>query len=235
MERIVFFGAEPESLAGRLVRACSRLSGVRAEVTLRFPLAIVSLHPDRGGRTAVRSAARALCSGFEKNLVSTDGIDPAGTVIAALARRGLTLATAESCTGGLVSHMLTSVPGASSVLRLGVVAYANEAKTGVLGVRPVTLERHGAVSRPTALAMLAGALSAGSCDCAVATTGIAGPSGGTRTKPLGLVFVGAAVPGARRVVRRRFEGRSREGFLALASTEALMLLLALIGESGRQS
>lgn len=103
---------------------------------------------------------------------------------------GLMVATAESCTGGLVAACLTEIAGSSAVVERGFVVYANMAKIDLLGVAPATLERHGAVSEKTAGEMLAGALARSPADLVVAITGIAGPGGGTADKPVGLVFIG---------------------------------------------
>ena len=112
--------------------------------------------------------------------------------------RGLTLATAESCTGGLVAARLTSVPGSSDVFLGGVVAYANEVKEAELDVPAEVLAEHGAVSAETAAAMARGARERLGADVAVAVTGIAGPGGGTPEKPVGLVYLHAAGPAASR-------------------------------------
>jgi nicotinamide-nucleotide amidase len=104
----------------------------------------------------------------------------------------LTIATAESCTGGLVAAMLTEIPGSSDVVERGFVTYSNAAKEAMLGVPAATLERFGAVSRETAEAMAKGALAHSPASLAVAITGIAGPGGGTPGKPVGLVHFGAA-------------------------------------------
>lgn len=115
----------------------------------------------------------------------------AARIIAAFGARGLTLATAESCTGGLIAGALTEISGSSAVVDRGFVTYSNQAKMDLLGVQSETLERHGAVSRQTAVEMVEGALSRSGCDVAVAVTGIAGPSGGTDEKPVGLVHLAA--------------------------------------------
>lgn len=109
-----------------------------------------------------------------------------------LAERGLTLATAESCTGGTVARLLTSVSGASAYYVGGVVAYANEAKEQLLGVKHATLEQYGAVSKQTVEEMALGAKHRFATDCAIATTGIAGPTGGTKDKPVGTVWIAVA-------------------------------------------
>jgi PncC family amidohydrolase len=108
---------------------------------------------------------------------------------ALLVTRGLTLVTAESCTGGLVAHRITDVPGSSAYFLGGFVAYANEAKEEILGVRHETLLAHGAVSEETALEMARGARQRLGADLGISTTGIAGPAGGTPDKPVGLVYV----------------------------------------------
>lgn len=113
-------------------------------------------------------------------------------VIAALVQRGLTIATAESCTGGLIAGALTSVPGSSDAVYGGFVTYANAAKMAMIGVPQKVLNAHGAVSEKTVRAMAEGALTKSGCNIAVAVTGIAGPGGGTAHKPVGLVFIGCA-------------------------------------------
>ncbi len=119
----------------------------------------------------------------------------ARTLIAALSKRGLMVATAESCTGGLIAGALTEIPGSSSVVDRGFVTYSNDAKMQMLGVDPATLAAHGAVSRQTAIEMARGALSHSQAAIAVAVTGIAGPGGGSQEKPVGLVHLVAASRG----------------------------------------
>ena len=133
-------------------------------------------------------------------------VELAGRLQAACIARGITVATAESCTGGLVSHLLTEVPGSSAYLRGGIVAYADDVKRAALGVRPDVLEAHGAVSAQVALAMAEGVRERLGADLAVGVTGIAGPGGGTTAKPVGLVYI--AVSDAQRtdVLQRTFRG-----------------------------
>ena len=140
-----------------------------------------------------------------------------------LTERRRTLALAESCTGGCLAHRLTNVPGASAVLRAGIVAYANDAKEIFLGVRPETLAQHGAVSEPTAREMAEGARLRAKADFALAITGIAGPSGGTPEKPVGTAFIALATPQAIRVLRV-FNPLDRETFKQVTSSQALDLL-----------
>ncbi|MDD2955489.1 MAG: competence/damage-inducible protein A [Oscillospiraceae bacterium] len=147
--------------------------------------------------------------------------------VQALAARGLTAATAESCTGGLVSKRLTEVPGASAVFGFGACTYANEMKEKVLGVSPETLERCGAVSPETAAQMARGAARIAGADIGISTTGIAGPGGGTPEKPVGLVYVGVWSRRHEEVLRLdlgRGQMREREQIRYLAASHALHAL-----------
>ncbi|MFN3229338.1 MAG: CinA family protein [Asticcacaulis sp.] len=121
--------------------------------------------------------------------------DLATEVIRLARERGLWLATAESCTGGLIAAALTDVPGSSAVLGYGVTTYSNAAKTRLLGVPSVLFETVGAVSEPVVAAMAEGALSLSGADLSVSVSGIAGPGGGTDTKPVGLVCFGLGIRG----------------------------------------
>ena len=124
-----------------------------------------------------------------------------------LTEQGLTIAVAESCTGGLIAHQLTNVPGSSAYFVGGVVAYSNEVKERVLGVSHETLSAHGAVSEECAREMARGARRLLGTDVAIAATGIAGPTGGTPEKPVGLAYVALAAPDLERCERHLFEGR----------------------------
>ena len=108
-------------------------------------------------------------------------------------KEGLTLATAESCTAGSIAAVITSVPGSSSYFKGGIVAYADEVKINLLGVNPETLETKGAVSEETVISMAKGAMKSMNSDCAIATSGIAGPTGGSAEKPVGTVWIAAAM------------------------------------------
>jgi nicotinamide-nucleotide amidase len=148
---------------------------------------------------------------------------------AALADRHLTLGTAESCTGGLIGALITAVPGSSAWYRGGVVAYANELKVDLLGVRPETLAADGAVSAATAGEMASGARIRLRVDLAVSVTGIAGPAGGSDDKPVGLVFIGLATPRGVRVSRHVFPG-DRDAVRAAAAARALAGCLEEVGQ-----
>jgi nicotinamide-nucleotide amidase len=140
----------------------------------------------------------------------------------------LMLATAESCTGGLVAGALTDIAGASAVVDRGFVTYTNEAKAEMLGVPADTLKEHGAVSRETAEAMAKGALGHSRADLAVAITGIAGPGGGSAAKPVGLVHLAAASRGGRLIRReRRYGDIGRAEVRRRSVLEALAMLSEL--------
>ncbi|MBM4353594.1 MAG: CinA family protein [Deltaproteobacteria bacterium] len=147
---------------------------------------------------------------METTLTEADLLPLAAEAVGHLKATGRTVAVAESCTGGLVSHLLTSVPGSSDVFRLGVVAYANDVKTALLGVSEEILSRFGAVSEPVAEAMARGALAAGRTDLAAATTGIAGPTGGTPDKPVGTVCFSMGSDAGYVTLRQHFAGSRSE-------------------------
>jgi len=152
---------------------------------------------------------------------------PETTIVRLLAERRQTLALAESCTGGYIAHRVTNVPGASAIFTAGLVTYSNAAKQRFLGVRPETLEKHGAVSEAIAREMAEGARRAAQTDYAISVTGIAGPGGGTPEKPVGTVFIALASPKETRAWRR-FNPGERLAFKQATSDQALAELLALI-------
>jgi len=145
---------------------------------------------------------------------------------------GLTVATAESCTGGLVAGTLTEIAGSSDVVDRGFVTYSDAAKEAMLGVPAAILKRHGAVSRETAEAMATGTLAHAPVDLAVAITGIAGPGGGSADKPVGLVHFAAAARDGRLIHReKRFGDVGRSEVRLRAVAEALAMLEELAGEA----
>ena len=154
--------------------------------------------------------------------------EKAAQVLDLFRSHGLKIATAESCTGGLVAGALTEIAGSSDVVDRGFVTYSNEAKEAMLGVPSATLVRHGAVSAETAAAMAAGALKNSSADIVVAITGIAGPGGGSQEKPVGLVHFAAASRDGRSLAReRRYGDVGRQSIRQQSVAEALDLLAAL--------
>jgi nicotinamide-nucleotide amidase len=156
--------------------------------------------------------------------------ESAARLLAEAQARGYTLATAESCTGGLIAATLAAVPGASASLERGFVTYSNEAKSQMLGVPPALIAEHGAVSREVALAMVSGALAHSPADIAVAVTGIAGPGGGTATKPVGLVHIAAARRGGETLhEEKRFGDVGRHEVQAATVAAAFELMRRVFG------
>ena len=131
-------------------------------------------------------------------------------VVKMLKNAGMTVTTVESCTGGLLSGTLVDVAGVSDVFHQGYVTYANEAKQSLVGVKPETLASYGAVSEQTAREMAEGGAKAANASAALAVTGIAGPDGGSKEKPVGLVYIGCCVNGTTVVERNVFSGSRRE-------------------------
>jgi competence/damage-inducible protein CinA-like protein len=195
----------------------------------------VELHLTAEGASAeavaerLEALARALREALPGRVYSEDGRELPEVVAALLLERRLTVAVAESCTGGLLAARLTSVPGASAFLDRGYVTYSNRSKVELLGVDPGLLSSAGAVSAETAAAMAAGARRAAGADIGVAITGIAGPDGGTPDKPVGLVFIASEGSAGDRVRRIHFPG-VRERVRFQASQAALeMLRRGLLG------
>jgi nicotinamide-nucleotide amidase len=143
-----------------------------------------------------------------------------------LSQRGFTIAVAESCTGGLISHRITNVPGSSRYFLMGTVAYSNEVKVERLGVDAALIDKAGAVTREVALAMARGIRKAARSDIGAGVTGIAGPAGGTTEKPVGLVFIAAVTDKDERVERHIFAG-DRAAVKAQTAEAALALVLAM--------
>lgn len=140
-------------------------------------------------------------------------------------QQGLRIATAESCTGGLIAALLTEIPGSSDVLERGLVTYSNDAKTGLLGVAEELIAQDGAVSESVARAMVEGAIRHSHAQVAVAVTGVAGPGGGTTQKPVGLVHIAAAREGAATLHEKHLFGDIGRGPVRMASVAAAMELL----------
>ena len=141
-------------------------------------------------------------------------------------KENLTLATAESCTAGSIASVITAIPGSSRFYKGGIVAYADEVKTNLLGVNPETLATKGAVSEEAVIEMVKGAMKSMNADCAVATSGIAGPTGGTPDKPVGTVWIAAAM--GEKVLTLKANGdEGRNKNIEHATLNALQLLLKL--------
>ncbi|MFZ9937187.1 MAG: competence/damage-inducible protein A [Luteolibacter sp.] len=186
-----------------------------------------------GTPEAIRAARNIAVETFHENLISEDGATMEETVVRLLKERGFTLATAESCTGGLIASRITDVPGASAVFTHGFVTYSNPAKISLLRVSPADLEKHGAVSEAVVRQMAEGALMASGADVAVAISGIAGPDGGTPDKPVGTAWLGLAARGAETKAQKILQPRNRHDFKLAASQAALeMVRRHLLSGSG---
>ena len=192
---------------------CARPGQVDVRLVCRGPNA----------ETTVRAAQEIVRIELGEHIYSDGEQELEEVVLRLLTARGQTLALAESCTGGLLAHRLTNVPGASAVLLAGLVSYSNQAKREFLGVDAETLARHGAVSEPVAREMAEGARGKTGADYALAITGIAGPGGGTADKPVGTVFIGLAGP-FQTVVTRNLNAWDRETFKQVTTDQALDLL-----------
>lgn len=157
----------------------------------------------------------------------------AAALLEACEARGLMIATAESCTGGLIVAALTDIAGSSAVVDRGFITYSNQAKMEMLGVSEATLKAHGAVSRETALEMAVGALAHSHAQLALAVTGIAGPGGGSAEKPVGLVWFGIARKGMPAEAEfRLFEDKGRDFIRHETVRTALGLGLKAVGQTG---
>jgi nicotinamide-nucleotide amidase len=167
---------------------------------------------------------------FTSTSTSPSGHDTSALVLQlaeALQRKRQMMATAESCTGGLISGACTDLAGSSNWFERGFVTYSNEAKTELLGVDAALIETHGAVSEQVARAMAEGAVARSRAQVAVAVTGVAGPTGGSREKPVGTVWFGWSAEGQVRTERRRFEG-DRAAVRSATVHYALQTLLELV-------
>jgi len=160
---------------------------------------------------------------------SNEQLTMAEAVLAACRDAGLKLATAESCTGGLISGCLTAVAGSSDVVDRGFVTYTNEAKSQLLGVELAMFDLHGAVSEEVARAMAEGAINNSDAQISIAVTGIAGPSGGSSEKPVGLVHIAAAKDGAETLHERHIFSGDREDVRTNTVSAALEMVLGLAG------
>jgi nicotinamide-nucleotide amidase len=176
-----------------------------------------------GAAQRVREAEAVVRELLGIYIYGVDEDDLEAAIVRLLTERKLTLALAESCTGGCIANRITNVPGASAVLLAGVVSYSNAAKQKFLGVPGETLVQHGAVSEVVAREMADGARRSTQADYALAVTGIAGPSGGTPDKPVGTVFISLAGPSGT-IVTRQFNPYDRETFKQVTAQQALDLL-----------
>jgi len=184
----------------------------------------------QGTEAALNELERAARDHIGKHIFSVDETTFSEAVVQALMAAKATVALAESCTGGLAGDLLTQAPGSSEVFELGVVAYANRFKEQVLEVPRQVLEDHGAVSIPCVEAMARGIRRLSGADFGVSISGVAGPGGGTREKPVGTVFFALAAEGYLRHVVQQFSGDRQQVKLAAAHTALALVLRHLTGD-----
>ncbi|MFL6068659.1 MAG: nicotinamide-nucleotide amidohydrolase family protein [Gaiellaceae bacterium] len=219
-----FYGASESEVARALTEAGGEPPGVVATICARdFEIHVDLYGPGNG-------LAKVFRDRLARHLFAEDERGIEEVVLDLCRARGWTLATAESCTGGMVAARLTSVPGSSDVFLGSVVSYANEVKERELGVPRDTLERYGAVSEETAAAMSAGVRERLGADVAVSVTGIAGPGGGTADKPVGLVHLHAQTPEASHGIQFTY-GQDRDSIRRRATVAALHLLRRLLTQN----
>jgi nicotinamide-nucleotide amidase len=225
-----FYGSSESEIARALEESGGEGDGVTATICAREFEIHVDLFVDKDGGARADELVAGLRERAGRHLFVEDERPVEALVLDACRERRLTIATAESCTGGLVAARLTSVPGSSDAFVGGVVAYADEVKARELGVPADVLERYGAVSAETAAAMAEGARTRLGAEVAVSVTGLAGPGGGTPEKPVGLVFLHAQGPDGARTRRLDLPG-DREAIRARATVAALHLVRTLLTRS----
>jgi competence/damage-inducible protein CinA-like protein len=219
-----FYGASESEVARALSEAGGEPPGVVATICARdFEIHVDLYGPADGLADAFRDR-------LARHLFAEDERGVEAVVLDLCRTRGWSLATAESCTGGMVAARLTSVPGSSDVFLGAVVSYANEVKERELGVARETIARHGAVSRETAAEMAAGVRARLGADVGVSVTGVAGPGGGTAEKPVGLVYVHAETPEASHGISFTY-GQDRDSIRRRATVAALHLVRRLLTQS----
>ena len=228
-----FFGVSESAVARALDEAGGDGAGVEATICARELEIHVDLLVDPGAEARAAELEARLLAPLEEHLFARDERGVEEHVLALCRARGLTVATAESCTGGMVAARLTDVPGSSDAFVGGVVAYADRIKQSELRVPQDVLARHGAVSAEVAAAMASGAATLFGADVAVAVTGIAGPGGGTAEKPVGLVFVHGVTPGAHDGLELHVRG-DRDEIRRRATVASLHLARRLLTQDGHE-
>jgi nicotinamide-nucleotide amidase len=229
-----FFGPSESSVARALDEAGGEGEGLEVTVCARDFEIHVDLFAEAGAEPRQRAVEDALRDVFGAQLFAEDERRVEEIVLGLATASGITIATAESCTGGMVGSRLTSVPGSSEAYVGGLVAYSDAVKERQLGVSPDILERYGAVSAECAAAMALGARGALGADLGAAVTGVAGPGGGTAEKPVGLVFIHVEADGRRLATRLELPG-DRERIRARATAWVLHHIRALLTGSGAPS
>lgn len=221
----------PESVADERLSPVIKQAGPELSFTILSPAGQVDFHAHALARTSARAKAliarvRRQAQGLVGEFVFGEGPETLESALGKLLRaKKLTLAVAESCTGGLIGARLTSVPGSSDYFMGGVLSYADSVKSGMLGVSPRTLKKEGAVSAPCAREMAAGVRKTAGSSIGLSVTGIAGPGGGSAKKPVGLVFIAICGPGQKGGQWRLKLSGDRETIRKRAGASALHLLL----------
>jgi len=224
-----FYGVGESTVAQALAAAGGDGEGVEMTICAREFEIHVDLFVERGAEARADDLEGAFVEPIEEYLFGRTEAAIEEVVLDLCRERGLTLATAESCTGGLVAARLTSVPGSSDVFVGGIVSYANDVKERELGVPAEVLREYGAVSAETAAAMAHGVRERLAADVAVAVTGIAGPGGGSEEKPVGLVYLHASGPGGDQAASFSFPS-DRDTIRGRAAVAALHLVRKLVTE-----
>jgi nicotinamide-nucleotide amidase len=225
-----FFGASESAIARALEGAGGEPAGVEATICARDFEIHVDLVVDPGADAAADELEARLVKPVSRWLFARDERPIEEHVLSLCRARGLTLATGESCTGGLVAERLTRVPGSSDVFLGAIVAYANAVKEAELGVPHELIERHGAVSAEVAQAMASGARERLGADVGIGVTGVAGPGGGTPEKPVGLVYVAVETPAQARTIDFSFPA-DRLAIRSRAAVASLHLVRRLLTQS----
>ncbi|MDD5269869.1 MAG: competence/damage-inducible protein A [Candidatus Omnitrophica bacterium] len=210
--------------AGDLLKSPPPLTvGIYAKPALVELKIMAKAADEKRAKSLIDKADKKITSRLGRYIFGRDDETLEGAVGSMLSRARKTLAVAESCTGGLISSRITDVPGSSAYFRMGIVAYSNDIKSGLLGVRGVTLRRYGAVSRQTAVEMAKNVKKSAGADIGLSVTGIAGPSGTVKGKPVGLVYI--AVSMKDRTFCREFRFRGEREIIKFRSSQAALDLL----------
>ena len=228
MRTISVFGLTESSIAVQLTQFKQLFPQLILEIESDFPEIQVKLYAGKSNIGELKhSAAKAIewiCRKLGKHVISDTGQSMEQVVGMLLNEKNATLAVAESCTGGLIANLLTDVPGSSDYFLISAVTYANQAKMKILDVKAETLEKNGAVSEQTASEMARGAKNIVEATYGLATSGIAGPGGGTDDKPVGTVCIGLATPFSATGHRFNFADHNRKGNKHIFAMAALDLL-----------
>jgi nicotinamide-nucleotide amidase len=221
--RVSCCGVTESSVGERLADLMQRGKPVRVGTSVSEGVVTVSIRGTGHAALLVGAVRNEVLRRLGADAYAAERVPPGENLVRLLVSKGLTVAAAESCTGGLVGARLTDLPGSSKAFLGGVVAYANGVKTGVLGVPGALLRKHGAVSRPVVEAMARGVRRITGADLGVAVTGVAGPGGGTAAKPVGHVWLAAADRAGVRAVERRWLG-GRATVRGIAANTAIDLV-----------